>query len=275
MTTESSERVIVVKIGGAEGVQIESVCQDLAELAASGRRLIVVHGGSAEASELGEALGHPPRMLQSRSGYTWRYTDRKTLEVFAMAANGKINTLVVEQLQSLGVNAFGLSGLDGRVLVASRKAVVQSVENGRRHVLRDDFTGRVEQVNAALLGALLDMGCTPVIAPLAVTPAGEAVNVDADRAAAKVAAALSAELLLFFTAAPGLLRSFPDEHSLIDHLSKDMLVEALDLAEGRMKKKILATQEAIAGGVPRVVIADGRVPHPISAALAGHGTWIG
>ena len=73
----------------------------------------------------------------------------------------------------------------------------------------------------------------------------------------------------------GLLRSFPDEHSLIDHLSKDRLDEALNLAEGRMKKKILATQEAIAGGVPRVVIADGRVPHPISAALAGHGTWIG
>ena len=275
MTLETVERLIVVKIGGAEGVQIESVCQDLAELAAAGQRLIVVHGGSAEASELGAALGHPPRMLHSRSGYTWRYTDRTTLEIFAMAANGKVNTLVVEQLQALGVNAFGLSGLDGRVLVASRKSVVQSVENGRRRVLRDDYTGRIDRVDAKLLRALLDLGCTPVIAPLAITPDGEAVNVDADRAAASVAAALSAESLLFLTAAPGLLRAFPDEQSLIDRLPVDRLDEALELAEGRMKKKILATQEAIAGGVPRVGIADGRVPHPVSAALAGHGTWIG
>ena len=80
---------------------------------------------------------------------------------------------------------------------------------------------------------------------------------------------------MFLTAAPGLLRAFPDEQSLIDHLPVDRLDEALDLAEGRMKKKILATQEAIAGGVPRVGIADGRIPHPVSAALAGSGTWIG
>jgi acetylglutamate/LysW-gamma-L-alpha-aminoadipate kinase len=191
-----------------------------------------------------------------------------------MAANGKVNTLVVEQLQALGVNAFGLSGVDGRVLLASRKDAVQSVENGRRRMVRDDFTGRIDQVNAGLLRSLLEAGCTPVIAPLAITPAGEAVNVDADRAAAQVAAALSAELLLFFTAAPGLLRAFPDEHSLIQRLPADRLAEALDLARGRMKKKILATQEAIAGGVPRVVIADGRVSHPVAAALAGAGTWI-
>jgi acetylglutamate/LysW-gamma-L-alpha-aminoadipate kinase len=275
MTIVSNSRPIVVKIGGAEGVEIEAVCRDAAELIASGRRMILVHGGSAEASRLGEALGHPPRMLRSPSGYTWRYTDRRTLEIFAMAARGKVNTLLVERLQALGVNAFGLSGLDGRLLVASRKAAVQSVEDGRRRVVRDDYTGRVEQVDAHLLHTLLDVGCTPVIAPLAVSPAGEALNVDADRAAAKVAAAMSAELLIFLTAAPGLLRAFPDEASLIDHLPLGNLDEALAIAEGRMKKKILATQEAVAGGVGRVVIADGRIPQPITAALAGQGTRIG
>ena len=264
----------MVKIGGVEGLDYAAVCEDLASLVAGGRPVVVVHGGSAEASALGTALGRPPRWLTSPSGFRWRYTDRATLEVFAMATKGKVNTLLVERLQAVGVNALGLSGADGRLLLARRKETVQSVEDGKRRMVRDDFTGKVEQVNIELLHALLDAGITPVIAPLALSRENQLVNVDADRAAAEVAAALRAETLVLLTAAPGLLREFPDESSLIARLPRAQLEQALGLAQAGMKKKVLGASEALAGGVGRVIIADGRIDHPIAAALEGRGTTI-
>jgi [amino group carrier protein]-L-2-aminoadipate 6-kinase len=274
-----SGRTLVVKIGGTKGVNFAAICRDAAALAAPGSasqglRLVLVHGGSAEADELGEALGHPARTITSPSGYTSRYTDRRTLEIFAAAVNGKVNTLIVEQLQSLEINALGLCGLDGRLLQAVRKEAVQSVENGKRRVIRDDFTGKIMKVNTSLLEMLLAAGYLPVVAPLAAGQNGEALNVDADRAAAMIASGLQADTLLLLTGSHGLLRSFPDERTLIRHLPAQHLEEALGYAQGRMKKKVLGASEAIQGGVPKVIIADGRVEQPILQALAGQGTLI-
>ncbi len=271
----ANQPITVVKLGGAQGVDFSAICANAAELLAQGQKLVLVHGGSAEANALGEALGKPPRFITSPSGYTSRYTDRETLEVFLMAVNGKLNSLLVEQLQCLGVNAFGLSGLDGRLLLAERKGAVQSVENGKRKIIRDDYTGKIVQVNAALLELLLAAGTTPVIAPLAVSRQGEALNVDADRAAAMVAAALKAETLVLLTAVPGLLEKFPDEATLVRRVLPAGLPAALQMAQGRMKKKVLGAQEALDGGVGKVIIAAGYTENPISAALAGRGTMIG
>jgi len=269
-----AESITVVKLGGTEGVDFSAICQDTAALLQQGQKLVLVHGGSAQANALGEAVGYPPRFITSPSGYTSRYTDRRTLEIFAMAVNGKVNTLLVEQLQMLGVNALGLSGLDGRLMAATRKDTIQSVENGKRKIIRDDYTGKIEAINAKLLSTLLDAGYLPVIAPLAVSAAGEALNVDADRAAAMVAAALQAETLVLLTAVPGLMKNFPDESTVIPHLSQQKLEEALSFAEGRMKKKVLGAQEALQGRVGKVIIADGRIENPISSALKGNGTII-
>ncbi len=265
---------IVIKLGGTEGVDFSAICADAAGLLQQGQRLVFVHGGSAEANALGQALGKPPRFITSPSGYTSRYTDRATLEVFLMAVNGKINSLLTEQLQALGINAFGLCGMDGRLMLATRKDAIQSVENGKRKIVRDDYTGKIERVDAALLELLLNAGCLPVIAPVAVSEKGEALNVDADRAAAMVAGALQAETLILLTAAPGLMEKFPDEATLLHNLPQARLPAALEMAQGRMKKKVLGAEEALRGGVGRVIIADGRVEKPVSAALAGGGTWI-
>ena len=140
-----SQSIIVAKLGGTEGVNFSSICQDAAELVQQGKQLVFVHGGSAEANALGESLGTPPKMITSPSGYTSRYTDRRTLEIFLMAVNGKINSLLTEQLHMLGVNAFGLCGLDGKLLQATRKDSIQSVENGKRKMIRDDYTGKIEK----------------------------------------------------------------------------------------------------------------------------------
>jgi [amino group carrier protein]-L-2-aminoadipate 6-kinase len=266
--------ITVVKLGGTEGVDFSAICHDAAGLLKHGAPLVFVHGGSAEANALGEALGLPPKMVTSPSGYTSRYTDRKTLEVFLMAVNGKVNSLLTEQLLMLGVNALGLCGMDGRLIQATRKESIQSVENGKRKIIRDDYTGKIDRVNHELLCLLIEAGYLPVIAPVAVSSQGEALNVDADRAAAMIASALKAETLILLTAVPGLMKKFPDESTLIRQLPRTQISSVMEAAQGRMKKKILGAQEALEGGVKRVVIADGRIPLPISNALAGNGTVI-
>jgi len=269
-----TDEIIVVKLGGTEGVDFTAICQDAVELLKQGKKLVFVHGGSAEANSLGESLGTPPKMITSPSGYTSRYTDRKTLEIFLMAVNGKVNSLLTEQLQMLGVNAFGLCGLDGKLIQATRKDSIQSIENGKRKIIRDDYTGKIETVNSELLLMLLNADYLPVIAPVAVSEKGEALNVDADRAAAMVASALKAETLLLLTAVPGLMKNFPDESTLIRLLPQSQLSAASEAAQGRMKKKVLGAEEALKGGVSRVIIADGRIQNPISNALSGNGTVI-
>ena len=266
--------MIVLKIGGAAGVNMDSICADAAALIQQGQRIVLVHGGSAETNEISAQLGHPPRFVTNETGFTSRYTDRATLEIFAMVTAGKINTLLVERLQRAGINAFGLTGLDGRLMLAQRKDAIRIVENGRKLILRDDYTGKIEQVNGALLALLLDAGLTPVVAPLALSTNGEALNVDADRAAAHVAGAVKADQLIILTNVPGLMRSFPDESTLIPHLPKVGLEQALSFAEGRMKKKVLGASEALNLGVPEVIFADGRTAHPLIDALAGKGTRI-
>jgi len=266
--------MIVLKIGGAQGVSIDAICRDIAALAEEGESLVVVHGGSAETNAISTKLGSPPRFVTSVSGYTSRYTDRSTLEIFAMVTNGKINTMLVEKLQGYGVNAIGLSGVDGRLMVARRKDAIRILENGRQRILRDDYTGKIEQVNAPLLSALLDLKMTPVIAPLAISPLGEALNVDADRAAAMIAGALHATQLVILTNVPGLLRHYPDESSLISNLPHAGLERALSFAEGRMKKKVLGASEALDMGVSKVIFSDGRIDNPLHLAISGKGTVI-
>jgi [amino group carrier protein]-L-2-aminoadipate 6-kinase len=270
----SSKPITVVKLGGTEGVDFSAICEDVSSLCASGRKLVLVHGGSDKSTQLSNALGLEPRFITSPNGFTSRYTDRRTLDIFIMAVNGDINTHLVEQLQALGVNAVGLSGLDGRLVEAERKDTILSVENGKRKVVRGDYTGRIININSSLIEVLLINGYTPVISPLAISANHEALNVDADRVAAKIASALQADALLLLTAVPGLMRSFPDETSLIRSLPRQMLEEAVNFAQGRMKKKILGAGEALQGGVGRVIIADGRISKPVTSALDGFGTVI-
>jgi acetylglutamate/LysW-gamma-L-alpha-aminoadipate kinase len=267
--------MIVVKAGGGEGLDMGAVCADVAELVARGERVVLVHGGSHETNVVSDKLGHPPRFVTSVSGHTSRYTDRETLEIFAMVAGGRINKLLVERLQQLGVNAIGLSGLDGRLLEAKRKSSLRIVEHGKRKVLRGEYSGKIERVNVSLLKALLEAGYVPVVAPLAISFESEAVNVDGDRAAAAIGAALRAERVVILSNVPGLLRDVADEGSLIAHVPLGRAEEYLDrYAKGRMKRKLLGAVEALRDGVGQVIIADGRVERPLYQALNGQGTIV-
>jgi acetylglutamate/LysW-gamma-L-alpha-aminoadipate kinase len=267
--------MLVVKVGGGKGIPIEAVCQDISALVRGGERVLLVHGGSHATNLLSAALGKPPRFVTSVSGVESRYTDRATLEIFAMAYVGKMNKLFVERLQQLGVNAVGLCGVDGRSMEGERKAAIKVIENGKRKVLRDDFTGRVERINTELLTLLLEHGYTPVLCPPAISYDSEIINVDGDRAAAVLAMAFHADTLVILSNVPGLLRDVKDEGSLIPRIEKFRLNTFMDVAEGRMKKKVMGAMEALAGGVGRVILGDARLEHPVRQALQGRGTVIG
>ncbi len=268
--------MIIIKIGGGAGIDYDAVCDDVAQLAAEGQRLVLVHGGSHMTNVVAEALGHPPQFVTSPSGYTSRLTDRAALEIFEMVYCGQINKNIVERLQARGVNAVGLSGIDGRLWQGPRKKAIRVVENGRKHIIRNTYTGKVEQVNTAFLNSLLDGGFLPVLTPPAISYEGEAMNVDGDRAAAVTAAALGAEELLILSNVPGVLRHFPDESSLIQQMTRDEIEHTRrEHAQGRMRIKLLGAAEALDGGVQRVLIGDARGRRPILQALDGRGTVIG
>ena len=266
--------MLVVKVGGGKGIPLEAVCQDVGVLVQRGERLLLLHGGSHETNVLSTALGKPPRFVTSISGVESRYTDRQTLEIFSMAYVGKMNKRFVERLQQLGVNAVGLSGVDGRSMEGERKAAIKVIEDGKRKVLRDDFTGRVERVNTALLTLLLDHGYTPVLCPPAISYDSEIINVDGDRAAAVLAGAFQAETLIILSNVPGLLRDVNDDNSLIPYIEQSRLKSYMDFAAGRMKKKIMGAMEALGHGVGSVVLGDARLARPIQQALQGRGTVI-
>jgi len=265
--------MFVVKIGGSKGINLDSVLEDIAHQT---EPLVLVHGASDELNQISTRLGKPPRMVTSPSGFTSRYTDWDTLDIFAMVYCGKVNTRIVEKLQQLGVNSVGLSGVDGRLLEGKRKSRVRIVENGRKMVLKNDYTGRVEQANVSLIHLLLDNGYLPVISPPAISYEGEAINVDGDRAAAVLANALGADRLLILSNTPGFLKDLNDEESLIQELEPAGIEEAIGTyAQGRMKKKLLGAKEALEEGVQSVILGDGRIPNPVTAALQGIGTVIG
>lgn len=265
--------MIVIKVGGGANIDVQAVLQDVAQLHKSGAPVVLVHGASDETNQLSERLGIPPRFVTSVSGHVSRFTDAATLDAFAMAS-GKLNLRVVESLQKMGANAVGLTGVDGRLLEGARKDAIKAVVDGKKVMLRGDHTGTIETVNAGLLRLLLANGYLPVVTVPAISTAGEAVNADADRAAAAIAGALGAESLLILSNVPGLLRDVADPASLISRIPRAELEQAAQFAQGRFKKKILGAEEALALGVPRIVFATANCASPVTTALAGGGTHI-
>ncbi|NOZ03759.1 MAG: [LysW]-aminoadipate kinase [FCB group bacterium] len=263
--------MFVVKVGGSEGIDYDLFLKDLA----GHRDFVLVHGGSNELNEISTKLGKPPVFVTSVSGFTSRLTDRETLDIFNMIYAGKMNKMLVEKLQQLGVNAVGLSGIDGRLLEGRQKRSLKVIENGRKKIIRGDLSGTIEKVNVDLLRLLLDNHYTPVITPPAISYESVAINVDGDRCAAEIAVALRAETLIILSNIPGLLKDPADESSLITRIPRAEIDRHIEeYAKGRMKKKLLAAKEALEGGVKRVILGDARVENQLSKAFQQQGTVI-
>ena len=266
--------MIIIKIGGGKNINWDYICQDLVSLVKKGERIIVVHGASSTRDEIAEKLKIPTKTITSPSGITSVYTDKKALEVLLMAYSGLINKQIVAKMQSYGINAVGLSGVDGRVWEAKRKDVVYAVENGKTKLVNDNLTGKVEKINKNLINLLVKNKYVPVICPPAISFENEIVNTDNDIATALMAGILGIKKIVVLFEAPGMLRDINDPQSLIKELKEEELENCMKFAIGRMKKKLLGAQKALALGVKRIHWGDGRIKHPILKAIKGKGTVI-
>lgn len=261
--------IFVLKIGGGAGVDHAAVMSNLAQRIAAGERWVLVHGCSAEADRIAEAAGYPARTLTTQSGHTSRYTDARMIGYFAEAA-ANVNIALAEQLvqANIPVERFSAPG----VIRATRHKAIRALINGRPVIIRDDYTGTIHGVDASALRDALAAGKTPVIAPVACGDEGEALNVDGDLVSATIARELDAAALIILSNVPGLLRDVHDPSSLIESFARAELSRYEPLAQGRMKKKLMAAAQA---GSAVVILADSRVSQPLDAALAGGGTHIG
>jgi [amino group carrier protein]-L-2-aminoadipate 6-kinase len=264
----------VVKCGGNPDVDPAGICADVARLVRQGESVLLVHGGSGEIARLAEKLGVPQRTLVAPDGVSARYTDPEMLEVVVLALAGAVKPTLVAALARLGVSAVGLTGLDGGMLRANRKSVVRSVVDGRTVLVRDNHSGQISAVRTELVETLLRSGFVPVVSPPAIDENDHPVNVNADRVAAALAVAVGADRLVLLTGAPGVLADPGDDTSV--HRTYEMPRTGAPgaFAGGGMALKLVAAREALAGGVTSVRIADGRVPDPVSRALAGSGTTV-
>jgi acetylglutamate/LysW-gamma-L-alpha-aminoadipate kinase len=261
--------VLVVKIGGGAGLNLGECLTDLADIARQ-RPLVIVHGVSARMDALCAKLDHPVRTLTSPYGHSSRYTDARTRDIFVQAAT-EVNNEIVTALRVQGINAVGVEADPDFPITGRRKDAIRAVVDGRVRVVRDDYTGTITDVNADDLRTILANGGVVVLPPLAISDDG-ALNVDGDRLAAAVAAALGACDLVILSNVRGLLRDVRDANSLLTSISGTQIEGALTYAEGRMKRKVLGASEALNGGVQRVVIGDGRESMPVRRALDGAGT---
>ncbi len=207
------------------------------------------------------------------SGYASVFSDDDAIDVLLMAYAGLRNKRIVELCQERGVNAVGLSGLDGRAVQGRRNAGIRVREGGKTLLLRDN-SGKPTGVNAELLGLLIDHGYVPVLTVPIADETGRAINSENDDVVAVLAHALGCIRVVQLIEAPGLLADAGDPASVVARIDQDRLADWEARAEGRFKRKIAGLRKLCADGGPEVIIADGRGPHPLAEALAGKGTVI-
>ena len=257
--------MITIKIGGSVVDNLHpSTIDDIKKVVAQ-EGVILVHGGGKEVTKVTEQLGKEPKFVVSPSGIKSRYTDKETSEIFTMVMSGRINKTIVQMLQKNGINAIGLSGMDGKTIEANRKKKLMIMnEKGRKQVIDGGYTGKISNVNSDLIKTIMDKGYTPVISPIAISEESEFLNVDGDRAAANVAGHVRADKVLFITNVDGLLM----EDKLVEKLSLEEAKEIMPKIGFGMEKKILAATEALEMGVTEALIANGQKENPISSAIA-------
>jgi acetylglutamate kinase len=253
-----SGQVAVIKYGGAAMVKDslkEAFAEDVTLLKKVGLKPVVVHGGAPEITRTLEKLGERSEFVDGL-----RITDAASLPVVEMVLTGKVNQELVALLNARLANAVGLSGKDGRLIRAAKRVHESGRDLGQ--------VGQVQEVNVQFLRMLLDGGYVPVISPIGLADDGAGLSINADEVAAAVAVALGARKLIFLTDVPGVLESAPDGE-LVRQLTSADLARRLEAGAitGGMRWKALAIQAALAGGVERVHVLDGRLPHTVIAEL--------
>ncbi|MCQ2530639.1 MAG: acetylglutamate kinase [Lachnospiraceae bacterium] len=258
-------KTVVIKYGGNAMIneQIkQQVMEDIVLLWLIGVKVVLIHGGGPEITELMEKLGKKAEFVDGL-----RVTDKETVDIVQMVLAGKINKTLVNLLEMNGGRAIGLSGMDDRLIEAAPKNE------------KLGFVGDITNINIDAVTGLLEKGYIPVISTLGCDKEGNAYNINGDTAAACIAGALEAERLIMMTDVAGLLKDMNDPDSLIPEITTDDAKALLadGTISGGMIPKINCCIDAIDAGVKNVIIMDGRVPHSILMELLtneGAGTMV-
>lgn len=250
-------KVFVIKAGGeifANPAQTSALMEQVGILHQVGVRVVLIHGGGPQSTQLATALGLDTTFVDGR-----RVTDGASLDVATMVLNGQINTRVLAACRDLQIPAVGISGIDAGLIRAHRRPPVErdgdeSVDYG--------FVGDIDSVEADILVKQLDNGLMPVVSPLSCDESGTILNINADTVAAAIAAELGAEKMILLTGAAGVLEDINDPQSLISYIDRAALDRLRDdgkLADG-MLPKAAAIDAALANGVSRVHVISYKVP---------------
>jgi len=268
-------KVFVVKAGGAvfgDAAMTRALIEQIAILHYLGVRVVMVHGGGPQLTELTEALGQTPRMVQGR-----RVTDEKSIDATSMVLNGLINTRILAICRDLEINAVGISGVDAGLVRAHKRAPMQL--SGEPAPVDFGFVGDIDSIDVGVIRNHLDAGLMPVISPLSADNRGMLLNINADTVAAAIGAALSAEKLILCTGAPGILERASDPSSVVSYTDLAGLARLLDagaITDG-MLPKAKAIEDALRGGVRRVHVISYSAQDSILAEVftnEGTGTLI-
>ena len=268
-------KTFVVKAGGgvfADAAAVRGLIEQIAILHYFGVRVVFVHGGGPQLTEITEALGVPTRMVQGR-----RVTDQKAIDATSMVLNGLINTRLLAFCREMDIDAVGISGVDAGLIRAHKRPPVRLPDSGE--VVDYGFVGDIDAVDTTVIKKLLDNGLMPVVSPLSADDQGTLLNINGDTVAAAIGAALSAEKLMLCTGAPGILERVDDPSSIISYTDLNglkRLREEKKIVDG-MLPKAKAIEDAIRGGVRRVHVMSYKSPEGILAEVftnEGAGTLI-
>lgn len=262
--------MMLIKIGGGESIDLEAT---IADLATRDPPFLIVHGANVLRDRLAERLGIEKTVLTSVSGYSSVFSDADAIDVILMSYSGLRNKRIVELCQRHGIDAVGLTGLDGRLVQGERNRGIRVCENGKTLIKRD-LSGKPRDINTSLLKLLLDNGYCPVLTIPIADEQGYAINSENDDIVAEIASRLELDCVLQLIEAPGFLDDPDDESSLVVEMSLAELERREAAVEGRIRRKLKSLTRLCRGGRTRVIIADGRVASPVSSALDGAGTHI-
>jgi acetylglutamate kinase len=269
-------KVFVLKAGGeifASRSSTRELVEQIAILHQVGIRVVLVHGGGPQSTELATALDLPTEFIEGR-----RVTDEHSLEVSAMVLNGQINTRILAACRDLGLPAVGISGVDAGLIRAVKRPPVE-VAGRDTGPVDYGFVGDIISVDADVLRTQLDSGFVPVVSPLSADAAGTLLNINADTVAAALASELDAEKMILITGAAGILEDRNDPSSLVSYIDLEGLQKLRDsgaLAEG-MLPKAAAIEAAIRGSVGRVHVISYKLPDSLLLEVftnEGNGTLV-
>ncbi len=274
---EFHDSIMVIKVGGHAMVDprlMEDIVQDVVLLRYVGIHPIIVHGGGPEITEKMEVMGKKSEFVAGL-----RITDDETMEIARMVLVGNINTRIVSAIGTYGGKGLGLSGKDGRLIMAKKKALQRVTVEGREHDVDLGWVGDVEVINPEILVIAAGNGYIPVIAPIAMDEQGNSLNINADTVAGDIAAAMKAKKLILMTDVPGVLRDPAKESTRISRIQLEHIEDMIGdgTIAGGMIPKVLSAAGAVEKGVDKVHIIDGSKSHSILLELftdQGIGTMI-